>query len=59
MNYSPQEKILPAIVVDANLGAGAVLSIRGLEKAPALFDRWVMKSVVCMHPTGGGQKWPQ
>lgn len=40
MNYSPQEKTLPAVVVDANLGAGAVLSIRGLEKVPALFVRW-------------------
>jgi predicted nucleic acid-binding protein len=27
-------------VVDANLGAGAVLSIRGLESAPALFNSW-------------------
>ncbi len=40
MSYSPQENILPAVVVDANLGAGAVLAIRGLEKAPALFGRW-------------------
>lgn len=40
MNYSPQEKTLPAVAVDSNLGAGAVLSIRGLEKAPALFSHW-------------------
>jgi len=40
MSYSLQEKTLPVVVVDANLGAGAVLSIRGLEKVPALFDRW-------------------
>ncbi len=40
MIYSAQSKTLPAIVVDANLGAGAVLAIKGLERIPELFARW-------------------
>ena len=40
MSYSLQSKILPAVIIDASLGAGAVLAIRGLENAPALFERW-------------------
>lgn len=40
MSYSLQSKILPAVIVDASLGAGAVLAIRGLENAPALFEHW-------------------
>lgn len=40
MSYSPQSENVPSIVVDANLAAGAVLPISGLEFAPALFARW-------------------
>jgi predicted nucleic acid-binding protein len=40
MTYSLQATTWPSIVVDANLGAGAVLAIRGLENVPALFERW-------------------
>ena len=40
MTYSLQATILPAIIVDANLGASAVLTIKGMENVPALFTRW-------------------
>ncbi|GIK11017.1 MAG: hypothetical protein JETCAE02_28210 [Anaerolineaceae bacterium] len=41
MSYSAPSKTSPAIVViDAGLGAGAVLAIRGLEAVPALLERW-------------------
>jgi predicted nucleic acid-binding protein len=50
MSYLLQEKTSPAIVVDANLGAGAVLSIRGLEKAPDLFYRWGKEKRVLLAP---------
>jgi predicted nucleic acid-binding protein len=41
MNYLPQEKILPDVVVDANLCAAAVLEIKGMESAPLLFHNWI------------------
>lgn len=41
MSYLPQEKNLPAIVIDANLGASAILTIKGMENVPLLFAKWV------------------
>jgi len=40
MSYLPQEKTLPAIVVDANISAGAIITINGMENAPLLFKEW-------------------
>lgn len=41
MSYSAPSKTSKNIVVDANLAAGALIPIRGLEHARDLFDTWV------------------
>jgi len=40
MSYSPRSKTSNSVVVDANITAGAVIPIDGLEGAKILFDRW-------------------